>query len=210
MILQLNKDNFSSIWFSEISTSLKTTARYHSLWRETERCWNSLQNTPCICLQKGISNDKGVHFTIVKMSSCLALASGSPFPVLVTYSNIGRQLSGLQDNHIAGPKKKEEDRYGRLPISVQRSLWAGAKDNRVASKAVWDSCTGRELQRQKRRRKGGGRREREWKRESWNLFLCHTVLLERGRKKKVKKKKKGGRERLHTIKHWNQLFFPLI
>lgn len=71
-----------------------------------------------MCLErKIISNNKGVHYC--KMFSCLALASESLFPVLVTDSNIGRQLSGLQDNHIAGQKKG--DGGGRVPISAQWS-----------------------------------------------------------------------------------------
>lgn len=99
------------------------------------------------------------------MFSHLALASECLFPVLVTYSNTARQLSGLQNNHIAGQKKGDGD--GRVPISAQRSLGAGAKDNKVASKAVWDSCTGRALQRQKR----------EWERERgfWNQRICGHV-----------------------------------
>ncbi|ELW72282.1 hypothetical protein TREES_T100019135 [Tupaia chinensis] len=62
-----------------------------------------ISKCPLHVFGKGISNNKGVH--CYKMFSRLALASESPFPVLVIYSNVGRQLSGLQDNHIAGQKK---------------------------------------------------------------------------------------------------------
>lgn len=73
---------------------------------------------PAYVWEKSISNNKGFHSR--KMFSGLALASESLFPVLVTYSNIGRQLSGLQNNHIAGQKKGDGD--GRVPISAQWSL----------------------------------------------------------------------------------------
>lgn len=122
------------------------------------------------------------------MFSCLALASESLFPVLVTYSNIGRQLSGLQDNHIAGQKKGDGD--GRVPISAQWSLWAGAKDNRVASKAGWDSCSGRELQRQRR-----GVREREKKRQGILKSMYASALQDsqrEGGKKEEENRSRGG------------------
>lgn len=124
------------------------------------------------------------------MFSCLALASESLFPVLVTYSNIRRQLSGLQDNHIAGQKKGDGD--GRVPISAQWSLLAGAKDNRPASKAVWDSCFGRELQRQKR-----GVREGEKKRKGIlkSKYASDLQDSQREEKTEVGRNRVGSKER---------------
>lgn len=156
VVLQWNQDNFSSTWFSKISTFLKNTARYHSLLREKWEMLKFISKYPLHVFGKSIRNNKGVHYC--KMFSHSALASESLFPVLVTHSNIGRQLRVLQDNHIAGQKKGDGD--GRVPISAQWSLWAGAKDNRVASKAVRGSCAGAELQRQ---RKGERRGERNRK-----------------------------------------------
>lgn len=207
-VLQWNQDNFSSVWFSKISTFLKTLPDTTAYWGKSERCRNAFRNTPAsVWGKKSISNNKGVHYC--KMFSRLAVASESLFPVLVTYSNTGRQLSGLQDNHIAGQKKGDGD--GRVPISAQWSLWAGAKDNRVASKAVWDSCTGRELQRQKREaeREGErewaieGDRERERKKGILNLCLrvpCGTLGEEKGEKsrgdgERKSKRSKGSKKR---------------
>ena len=73
---------------------------------------------PACIWNKVLTNNKGVHNC--KMFSHLALASERLFPVLVTYSNTARQLSGLQNNHIAGQRKGDGD--GRVPISAQCSL----------------------------------------------------------------------------------------